>query len=119
MSGFEEEQAMEAEALEAIFADDVTIVSAATPRQYEVHCVPHPNGEDDNHGKASSLEVLRVSMMVQKHGLVLSRTVAVRITFTLPAAYPDVVPELAFASEKGLNAKQLETLRQHAEAKVR
>lgn len=56
MSGFatgwhEDEQAMEAEALEAILMDDVEIVSASSPREFHVQCVPHPNGDGENHGK--------------------------------------------------------------------
>lgn len=56
MSGFatgwhEEEQAMEAETLEAILMDDVEITSRTSPREYQIKCIPHPNGEGENHGE--------------------------------------------------------------------
>jgi hypothetical protein len=54
MSGFEqyeEEQAMEVEALEAILMDELEVVSATSPREYHVKLVPHPSDDGENHGK--------------------------------------------------------------------
>lgn len=42
---------MEAETLEAILMDDVEITSRTSPREYQIKCIPHPNGEGENHGE--------------------------------------------------------------------
>jgi RWD domain len=44
-----EEQEQEIEALEAIFPDEFK-KTCDNPLQWQVHLIPHPNEEGDNHG---------------------------------------------------------------------
>ena len=123
MSAQEEEQAMEAEALEAIMADDLEVVSDAAPRQYRIKVVPYPSGEGDNHGEDHSIIHFCSSCQPQvatlSHSLLLLTSVGIRISFTLPPSYPEVQPEVSALGEKGLSAKQLEELERYIDEKVR
>ena len=98
MTDYDEEQAMELEAMASIFMDDYTgpdvddpDALAAMPRPYTfaIKLVPDPAADDaENH-------------------------VGVVLRFSLPPTYPDVLPDLELAPVKGkpLRGDQLETLR--------
>ncbi|CAM9654179.1 unnamed protein product [Pylaiella littoralis] len=89
MSGFEtnheEEQSMELEALEAIYADLFTVVSEK-PLEWKVHLEPTEGGEGEtNH-------------------------VGIDFSCRIPERYPDEPPEVDVAGTKGLTPKQVEEL---------
>jgi len=88
MSAFEdehEEQIMEAEALESIFADEFEQLSAS-PFCWRVHLQPHaPGEEEENH-------------------------VVITLEAKIPPAYPNEVPELDVVVVKGLTEDQRKTL---------
>eukprot|EP00752_Nemacystus_decipiens_P008210 g7342.t1 len=93
MSGFEtnheEEQSMELEALEAIYADLFTVVSQkgeGAPLEWKVHLEPTEGGEGEiNH-------------------------VGIDFTCRIPERYPDEAPEVEVEGTKGLTPKQVEEL---------
>jgi len=121
MDALEEEQVLEAEALEAIMADDLEVMSSVAPRQYRIKCVPYPSGEGDNHGKVINPEIIVVSLWLvgaSSSHVCLSPAVGIRISFTLPPNYPEVQPEVSAEGEKGLSAKQLEQLERYLGEKV-
>ncbi|CAM9937686.1 unnamed protein product [Ectocarpus sp. 12 AP-2014] len=89
MSGFEtnheEEQSMELEALEAIYADLFSIVSEK-PLEWKVHLEPTEGGEGEvNH-------------------------VGIDFTCRIPERYPDEAPGVEVEATKGLTPKQIEEL---------
>ena len=81
MADHAEEQEMEAEALQAIFDEHFTIVS---PGNWSINLYPELE-EDDNH-------------------------VACRLGITLPATYPEVLPDLSIELLKGLAAEHEQVL---------
>ena len=69
--------------------DDMEIKSSVCPRCYIISVVPYYEGEDnENH-------------------------VGCKITFTIPATYPDVVPDFSLESIMGLSNKKLSELKDH------
>lgn len=91
MSAFEEEQANEAEALEAIFMDDFEQISSS-PFHYRIKLMPFAPGDgEENH-------------------------VVISFECKIPEAYPDVAPDMEVIVEKGLSDEQrLELLTLSAE----
>ena len=88
MAEFEnlEEQRDEVEALESIYMEDFVKLSDEPPLKYAIGLVPNPGEEDgENH-------------------------VRVTLECTIPAAYPNVGPEMSVSVDKGLSAKQADEL---------
>lgn len=81
---YDEEQANELEALEAIYAQDFYVVSADAPRSFELVVVPNADGVD-NH-------------------------VSLRLLVDFPATYPAVPANVRMRSEKGLVERQMQAL---------
>ena len=88
MAEFEnlEEQRDEVEALESIYMEDFVKLSDEPPLRYAIGLVPNPGEADgENH-------------------------VRVTLECTIPAAYPNVGPEMRVAVDKGLSPKQADEL---------
>ncbi|CAM9217106.1 unnamed protein product [Chrysoparadoxa australica] len=95
MSGFSsehaEEQALECEALEAIYME-VSECTGDNPIAWKVHLKPHPDGVSHTHLKGEE------------------NFVEVDMCCCMPERYPDEVPSIAIEGAKGLNQKLLEEL---------
>eukprot|EP00514_Thraustochytrium_sp_LLF1b_P003496 CAMPEP_0184525434 /NCGR_PEP_ID=MMETSP0198_2-20121128/10095_1 /TAXON_ID=1112570 /ORGANISM="Thraustochytrium sp., Strain LLF1b" /LENGTH=288 /DNA_ID=CAMNT_0026916891 /DNA_START=27 /DNA_END=893 /DNA_ORIENTATION=+ len=91
MTDYDEEQAMEVEALEAIFGEDYEELSSSAPRQVRLKLMPVPgvNAGDEN-------------------------KVIVLASFSFPETYPEVLPEVVVEPVKGLTAKHCEELKKIA-----
>ncbi|CAH0483089.1 unnamed protein product [Peronospora belbahrii] len=85
MTDYKEEQAMEAEALEAIYMDDFIKLSD-DPLSYQVHVVPNQDGEDN------FVELL--------------------LKAEIPETYPDVEPNLEVVVKKGLADRHVKEIKQ-------
>lgn len=83
MSEHAEVQAEEIEALQAIYPDELELISQS-PYQFKIKLVPHP-GQSDNH-------------------------VALDLVCQLPTNYPSEVPKIDIELKKGLVSKQKETM---------
>ncbi|KAG7399586.1 hypothetical protein PHYBOEH_008581 [Phytophthora boehmeriae] len=79
MTDYKEEQAMEVEALEAIYMEDFTKLSE-DPLSFQVRVVPNQDGENN--------------------------FVAMTLKADIPATYPDVEPTLEIILNKGLSDRQ-------------
>jgi len=85
MSAFEEDQAMEAEALDSIFMDDFEQISSS-PFHYRIKLAPYAPGDgEENH-------------------------VAIIFQCEIPATYPDIAPAMEVIVEKGLSDEQRQEL---------
>jgi hypothetical protein len=86
-----EEQAMEIEALQATYMDDITILNTS-PHQFEIKLEPNPGGADNN--------------------------VIISLNITFPPRYPQEVPQIVITPIKGLKDSDCEGLQKilHAEA---
>ncbi|KAE9014577.1 hypothetical protein PF011_g7984 [Phytophthora fragariae] len=85
MTDYKEEQAMEVEALEAIYMDDFTQLSDE-PLTYQVHVVPNQDGENN--------------------------FVALLLKAEIPETYPDVEPKIEVIVKKGLADSQVKEIKQ-------
>ncbi|KAL8005788.1 putative RWD domain, ZC3H15/TMA46 family protein [Plasmopara halstedii] len=85
MTDYHEEQAMEMEALEAIYMDDFTKLSDK-PLTYQVHVVPNQDGD--------------------------SNFVALQLKAKIPEKYPDLEPEIEVIVLKGLVDRQVKEIKQ-------
>lgn len=88
MCDHEEEQLLEQEALEAIFAHDFTVVGVDSPntkRTWKVHLVPYPDESDTNH-------------------------VALDLNVELPTDYPDTKPDIQIKLLQGLANEQIQDI---------
>ncbi|KAL4159592.1 hypothetical protein PRNP1_000169 [Phytophthora ramorum] len=91
MTDYKEEQAMEVEALEAIYMDEFTKLSDE-PLTYQVHVVPNQDGENN--------------------------FVAMLLKAEIPDTYPDVEPKLDIIVKKGLADSQLKEIKQLLDQQV-
>ncbi|KAG3177257.1 hypothetical protein PC128_g16938 [Phytophthora cactorum] len=82
---YKEEQAMEVEALEAIYMDDFTKLSDE-PLTYQVHVVPNQDGENN--------------------------FVALLLKAEIPDTYPDVEPKIEVLVRKGLADRQVKEIKE-------
>lgn len=89
----EEDQLMELEALEAIFAEDYELQSSSPERVVRLRLQPVPGDEGDEES-----------------------LVVIDATFRLPAAYPDVAPAMTVEPVRGLTAKHCAPLLELASA---
>lgn len=80
---YEEEQAMEVEALESIYMDEFKKLQDQ-PLQYEIALMPYSDGGEED-------EI---------------NYVAIRLQCIIPSTYPDVAPELEIVLDKGLSDEQ-------------
>lgn len=96
MEDQEEEQAMEIEALEAIFLEDCEVVSPVAPREVNITIYPIPGDDNDSENK-----------------------VGIKLNLKLPKEYPTVLPDMKIEGLKGLTEKHtqilLETAKEEAE----
>eukprot|EP01006_Ploeotia_vitrea_P045761 TRINITY_DN66967_c12_g5_i1.p1 TRINITY_DN66967_c12_g5~~TRINITY_DN66967_c12_g5_i1.p1 ORF type:complete len:264 (+),score=165.67 TRINITY_DN66967_c12_g5_i1:2-793(+) len=81
----EEEQELEVEALQSIFEDDFEVLATKPNRVLQLRVAPNTGDGDDNH-------------------------VVALVKVTLPAKYPEVVPDIQIIKEKGLVNKQIKIL---------
>jgi RWD domain len=103
MSEHQEEQEMEAEALQAIFENSFEIISHDQPFQWAVKLVPIDCGGDDDEEN-------------------LQNCVGIKLLATIPLSYPEVSPELEIEILKGLGeehrSKLLDMAMKEAEANL-
>jgi hypothetical protein len=85
MGDFAEEQAMEIEALTAMFEEGKEFLKVSDT-EFKLVLVPHPQGEEENH-------------------------VGITLHITYTATYPEVAPEWAIEDVKGLPDPKLKTLK--------
>jgi hypothetical protein len=105
-----EDQAMEMEALDAIFMQDLTMISSDPTYKFTLHLVPHSDQSQTNHG-------LKFFCFL-KMGLLRFFLVGVVIEFELPEEYPQVIPIFKIKGEKDLDPADIPNLNKIAKDEV-
>ncbi|TDH72127.1 hypothetical protein CCR75_004556 [Bremia lactucae] len=92
MTDYQEEQAMEVEALEAIYMNDFTKLSD-TPLAYQIHIVPNQDGDNNFVGLLLQAEI--------------------------PKTYPDSEPKIEIIVKKGLASGQIKEIEELLERQIK